>query len=631
MGSKEDLAACQKEDPEGPGQNAEREGRDDDGERDVHPGPSNRGFAVKGTPWRGDGGRRAVGSSDPARMPALELGPQHKGPGRTVAEPQVVRIRTFFAAGVSGALLVGTAWAGVGLAPVSHRGAGAGSGSGAGEGLGVGGVDGVGASQSQSSQLLIGVGDELGADELLVGASKVNLEPKPDASKGEQWVKDKAACIPAGTDTRSPQGAMDHVADWRSPWIENTNCLYMGGFGIGPSQPILDFDKEYGLWVRTVALTRGGQTLTLTLIDAEGYNGLYSKMCPPAPDPGCGAYEIAEQMAGELGIDKSGVVIASTHAHSAMDLIGGWGGVPPWYMRQIANAIRQSIREAYTSRQAATLEAGDTLARGNNGERRDTYYSAEDPTLNWFRAVGRDRSVIATVGTFAAHATSFGSSATVAHADWPGVFAKTVEDRFGGMGVVFEAGLGNMSASGNNRGSMGRTLAGVLPALGGGTPVPAPEVKVAQQFWDQPVTNTPLGTLGALGFFDRKFQPGPGAVKVGKNGNNRPCTSASPISVHTAVTAARVGQMIITAAPGEVFANFSSTIEERSPITSLAIGQANDALGYMPQEFETDDTARQGGGFAGGGVFEYEDAYSIDRCFGEMALVTTLNLLDGLR
>lgn len=520
-----------------------------------------------------------------------------------------------------------SAWAGVSLSPVDGNGVGQGASDGAGSGLA--GTPAAGGEAGNALQGLdIGVGADLGADEVAVGASKVNLYPQPDASKGEVWVRDKAACVPAGASGFNPEGAADHAADWRSPWIENTNCIYMGGFGVGPSQPILDFDQEYGLWVRTVALSRGGKTLVLSLLDAEGWNGLYNKMCPV--EKACGAFDIADQMGTELGIDPAGVVIASTHAHSAMDFIGGWGGAPEWYMRQVSEAIRQSIREAVADARPATVEAGDTLVRGSNSERRDTYHSAEDQTLNWFRAVDRAGDVIATVGTYAAHATSFGSSETIAHADWPGVFAKEVETKFGGMGVVFEAGLGNMSARGNNRGSMGKALAAAVPGVGAGTAVRSPDVRFAQSKWDQPVTNTPLGALGVGGFFDRAFNKAPGFVQVGKDGNNRPCTSASPVSVHTGVTAAKVGDMVITAAPGEVFSNYTNTIEERSSITALAIGQANDALGYMPQEFETDDTARQGGGFAGGGVFEYEDAYSIDRCFGEKALITTLDLLETL-
>ena len=543
-----------------------------------------------------------------------------------------MRLRSLFTAALTGALLVGTAWAGAGLMPVSSTVAEQAESSTAAPAPAT--ARGARMAQAASAEQFAaaaaaGPNGELSGDQIFVGAAKVNLAPQPDASKGEVWERDKDKCLPAGTEGVDPEGVQTHIADWRNPWIENSNCIYMGGFGVGPSQPVVAFDEEYGLWARSVAFQRGGQTLVLTILDAEGYNGLYNKMCPA--EQACGAYDIAQQLGTELNMDPASFVIASTHAHSGMDLIGGWGGVPEWYMRQVANAIRDSIRQAVANMEPATLEAGDTLARGSNSERRDSYYSSEDPTLNWVRAVGIDRKAIATVGTFSAHATSFGGSATVAHADWPGVFDKRVEERFGGVGLMFEAGLGNMSARGNDKGSMGNALAALLPPIGQGTPVAAPDVKVKQAFWDQPVTNMPLDTLGAAGFFDRKFQATPATVTAGKNGWQKPCRSAGPTSVHTAVTAAKIGDVVVTAAPGEIFANYSNTIEERSPITALAIGQANDPLGYMPQSFETDDSARQGGGFAGGGVFEYEDAYSIDRCFGDMALGTSLQLLDQLK
>ncbi|MFA5891752.1 MAG: hypothetical protein WDA27_12500 [Actinomycetota bacterium] len=536
-----------------------------------------------------------------------------------------MRLRSLFTAGVTGVLIVGAAWAGVGLAPVPTAIPGA-----------------PGSRTPTTARSLdganVGIGDDLGPDEALVGAAKVDIKPMPDESKGEVWEHDDAAkCLPMTSG--DVEGSLTHAANWRLPWIENTNCIYMGGFGIGPSQPVLgwdDYDADvpaggengYGLWARSFAVSRGGGTLVLTILDGEGYNGLYNKLCPS--DEACGAHDLAAQLGAELGLDPASFVFSSTHAHSSMDFIGGWGGVPEWYMRQVANAMRTSVREAVGQMVPARLEAGDTLARPYNNERRDTYHSAEDPTVNWIRAVGRDDETVATVATFAAHATSFGSDETVAHADWPGVFAKRVEERFGGIGLAFESGLGNMSAGRNSRGSMGKALADLLPGIGGGTLVTQPDVNVAQTFWDQPVTNTPLMTLGTGGFFDRPFQSASAQITPAKEGSNKPCVSASGVSVHVAATAARIGGVIVTAAPGEIFANFSNTIEEMAPITGLAIGQANDALGYMPQSFETDHAARQGPGFAGGGMFEYEDAYSIDACFGDKTLETQIAMIRAL-
>jgi hypothetical protein len=73
----------------------------------------------------------------------------------------------------------------------------------------------------------------------------------------------------------------------------------------------------------------------------------------------------------------------------------------------------------------------------------------------------------------------------------------------------------------------------------------------------------------------------------------------------------------------------------------MSLALVNDGLGYVMQSFETDHAGRQVLGFVGDadvpppvgvgvGIAEYEDAYSIDACFGDMALETTLSLLGGL-
>lgn len=520
-----------------------------------------------------------------------------------------MRLRSMFTAFATGLLLVGSVWAGVGLAPVDP------------------GANPASAGLPQAGEigsLDVGTGETLGADEIFVGASKISLEPTPDAEAGEVWERDKTKCLPATSG--DPQAGMDHVADWRNPWIENSNCIYMGGYGIGPTNPILTWDTEYGLWVRTTVFTdAAGDTVVMTLLDAEGYFGDYNKMCGTA-EPRCGAFNIAEDLGTELGIKPDGFIIASTHSHTALDLIGGWGGVPGWYMDQVVQSIKDSVRQAFANKVPATLRAGDTLARNFNGERRSKYRSAEDPSINWIRATDRAGKVISTVATFATHPVNYDEELGIGHADFPGSFAAQAEaNQVDGIAAVFQAGLGNMTGGGSWE-PKGQGLANVIPAVGGGTPVTAPDVRVKREYWDQPVTNLPLGSLGAGGFFDKPFKAGPVTVEAGKSAQ-APCRSASAMSARVSVVAARIGGVIVTAAPGEVFANYSNTIEERAPITALAVGQANDAVGYMPQSFETDHVARQGVGFVGKPFAEYEDAYSIDACFGDKALETTLRLL----
>src|SRR5258705_6015178 len=171
--------------------------------------------------------------------------------------------------------------------------------------------------------------------EVLVGASKVNIAPRPNPVLGKKWEQDETKCeIGAGLD---PMWAINT----RLPWPENPNCIYRGGFGIGPMNSLTTFDPQYGLWSRSVAISDGTDTAVITLIDGVYYFGRYKNMCTR-----CGAFDLAEDLGAELQIAPSGFIFSATHSHDSPDFIGGWGGVPQWDMDQVADAMRQSVSEA---------------------------------------------------------------------------------------------------------------------------------------------------------------------------------------------------------------------------------------------------------------------------------------------
>jgi hypothetical protein len=422
----------------------------------------------------------------------------------------------------------------------------------------------------------------------------------------------------------------------------------MGGFGIGPMNPVTSWNEEFGLWVRAVALRdRQGDDLVLAVLDGEGWFWDYgSKKCG---DRACGSKQIAEELAADktLGLERQNIVVAATHGHSAPDFIGGWGFVPDWYMQQVRDSIESTIREALAAMRPATLEYGEHEARPFNSERRDTYRSAEEEQLGWLRAYETQKKTtktIATLGSYAAHPTTFGTNGGEAHPDWPGLFEKSLEERFGGVGLHFMTGLGNISASGldhykdPNHPTGADDLAALVGGVGEGDVIENPDIKTAQTTWEQPATNVPLTALGTPGFFDRKFVQGPPAtVQTGEDPEKFQCVSTSPVKVEVAATAARIGdEFALTAAPGEIFSNVSNTLKEKSgAAVTMPLGQANDALGYMPQSFELNQAGQQGLGFAGElqgyAVINYEDAYAIDKCFGDMTLETSIGLLDQLR
>lgn len=538
-------------------------------------------------------------------------------------------LRSLLIGGVAGAVGLSAAWAGVSVLPVPAPPA-------------VPAVPGLtdGDATGESSKTSVRLRFSSDLDDVLVGAAKASIAPRPkDMAKrfpGARWETRMEECQTVdpnqvqrllGGNATEP---LDGIANAGTPWPENPSCIYMGGFGLGPMNPIKRFDAKDGLFVRAMAVSSGGKLLVLAVVDGEGWLWDYKSKCTD-----CGAKQISETLAKDptfkaRGMTPGSFVLHATHSHAAPDFIGGWGFVPNWYMAQVTDTIKAVAKQAVLALQPAVLQVGETEARPHNNERRDTYRAAEEQQLSWLRATSaRTGRTIATLGGYAAHPTTRGTNDGVASPDWVGVFERRLEQRFGGIGMHVMTGLGNMSASGGP--AMGARLADLVPARG---QVVGGPLRVQRTLVSSPVTNVPLSALGTPGFFDRKFNPVPGTVSVGES-ENAPCVSASPQSVEIPVTVAKLGEgLTFTFAPGEVFSNLTNTIKEKNAgKVTFPVGQANDALGYMPQSFEHNPVGQQGLGFvAGGYVFvNYEDSYAIDRCIGDSVLETTLSMLASLK
>ena len=555
-------------------------------------------------------------------------------------------VRSTLVAGLTGTLMVSAAWAGIGLAPAPVP------------------VDapappplGPGSATSQTAEAATAAASALldaAPTGLQVGASKTSIAPAPDAAKGEVWERDLTKCtrLVSGDVPNEIRNATGHLASTGSPWPENPNCIYQGGYGLGPNFPVSSFDEELGLWVRSIAIGDGADTFIISLVDGEGWLWDYANKCDD-----CGAKQIGEALAADpelaaRGVKAGSFALHATHSHTAPDFLGGWGFVPDWYMRQVTEAIRTNAKKAVLSMETAALEVGVVDARKHNSERRSTYRSAEEPEMNWLRAVavGGDKAkkreaprVIATLGAFAAHPVTRDHEIGVAHPDWPGFFAQRAEDRFGGVAMHVMTGLGNVTGAKDEKhdeaGNVtqvgtGTALADLIPAVGAGRLVRGEDVRFAQRTWKQPVTNAPLDALGTPGFFDRQFDRSPSAVRVGK-GPNAPCVSAAPQSVELPATIVKIGQdVVLTTAPGETFSNLSNTLKEKAPDQVVfPLAQTNDSLGYMMQSFELNPVGQQGLGFVAGGfvIVNYEDSYAIDRCVGDMVLEETLKGITELK
>lgn len=540
--------------------------------------------------------------------------------------------RLLLAGAVAGATLVGSAWAGVGLVPVTTPRPPADPISAAGDP-----ADGPGAAQKATAT-------PVPAGQFLVGADVASIAPDP-----ERWQTEGCPQLDQGQ-----QGFVEHLAtplaeQGRVGWPVAPDCVYLGGYGIGPARAATSWDQENGVNVRTLAVSNGTDTVVWQMVDLVGF---FSHYRPELCD-GCGIRGIREAISAETGIPVENVAVGSTHTHGGADGYGAWGGLPSWYREQLRDVIVQSALDAVAAQQPATIEVGSVDARGFNNERRDHYFSTPDYGAVWLQARALPQkkkdagAVLATLVNYAAHPTVLGAQPMM-HGDWPATAAKALGDQLGGVGLVIEGGLGNVSPRGGSSGDamvrvveMGQAFAAEIgrDIARGGTPLESNAITAVSAEVVHPVTNAALAGLGVAGLLDRDFLPGeaaggPGAYEFRKSLNGaRPCASSSPLTIKTEISGFRIGELTVLTAPGEIFSAVSLVLKSKSAGTAqtMVFGQTQDSLGYIIQSFEVDPIGGYGEYVPGAELAEYEETFMLDRCFGDHVVQVALQVAEQLR
>jgi hypothetical protein len=571
-----------------------------------------------------------------------------------------VWLRRALVAFLGGTLVVGAAWAGVGLAPHPDGSAPVPAASPAARTAAA-----ALAAQQPNDPLTtpdLSSLDELPEGQFLVGASVTSLAP--DAKK---WQKQNCATEDSGL-LDDPLYLLNRAAGNHLPpgWPKTPDCVYLGGYGIGPARVGTSVDPYAGYNVRSIAISNGAQIIVWQIMDAVGYFAKYrADLCGD-----CGMLDMRRRIGAAIGMPAANVAIGATHTHGGFDGYGAWGGIPDWYRAQVRDAVVRSAFDAVRAMQPAQLEIGDVNARAFSGQRRDTYYSANDYGAVWLQARrlggGPDAGKpIATLVNYAAHPTMLGDQPMM-HGDWPGTADKALGDTFGGVGLVFEGGLGNVSPS-SPRGAtsdytgdrkvdgydnviqMGKDFAAFVAAsmAKGGHVLRDNRIGTATIPIEHPGTNAAEvgGAIGGL--IDREFTPHTdGASVPGVYVSRTPgafvgqrCVTASAIQVKTDVSGYRIGDLIVLTAPGEIFGSIAtvvkSQIRQRADDggQTMVFGQTQDSLGYIIQSYETDPAGGLSSNIdteGNGKIGEYEEEFMLDKCFGDHVLETMLQLGRGL-
>ena len=404
--------------------------------------------------------------------------------------------------------------------------------------------------------------------------------------------------------------------------------LYLGGFGLdsgvvglGPaSVRVTDGRLATGVmadplgtpYVRAIALSDGCGRNTIVLADLDN-QGMFAAYKPNPANPTSarpGIDDIRADVAKATGVSPENLVISSDHSHSGQDLIGVWGFVPDDYLRLVHDQAVKAFTRAITSMQRASITEGAVTTPGscdptrilnNQFDCKDPVIGRVDDEMRVLQAKDRRGRVVATVVNFAAHADVMGSSNTLISPDWPGVVAKYLEARYGGVGITLVSDVGRSqpnridctkdelaAALAHTAGAYdvdpriggescklskySRTIMSyAMPAIAGATPITGNGIQATTYFIHDAATNLPLlaGEVGdAAGVpLGRSFIP--------------PYLAGTVIG--TWVSDFRVGTLLITTNPGEAYPNVREQLmaQVKGPRRFWTVGLANDQLGYL--------------------------------------------------
>jgi hypothetical protein len=192
------------------------------------------------------------------------------------------------------------------------------------------------------------------------------------------------------------------------------------------------------LTARAVLLQSDQGTVCLVVCDLMG-------MSPEFANPARTA------VAGELGLDESAVLLASTHTHAAPSTMAGtealgWH-VPEGYGETLASGCASAAAAALDTARAAELRYGHwSLPGGLSINRRGYPYDPWFSVLDIVEAGSRGAGArIGTLANLAIHPVALGPECLAVSADWVHPFREALQARAGGTAVLLSGALGDVN------------------------------------------------------------------------------------------------------------------------------------------------------------------------------------------
>jgi hypothetical protein len=365
--------------------------------------------------------------------------------------------------------------------------------------------------------------------------------------------------------------------------------VYLGGYGIGSVRPATGILGK-GIHVRAIAISAGQGDLAIADIESQGMFAAYK-------DGPYGLADMRKAVAARTSgrLEPSEVIIQTDHSHSGPDGLGVWGGVPDAYKQLVFDRTVSAITRAYRDQRPGRLRYGAVHARPllSNQFDYDKANREVDDELRILQAVDRRGRPFASLVNFSAHATVLGSDNTLASGDWLQTANPMLEKELGGKVVTMVGTLGRTQPSDHD--CPDASLAGPQRDLCRIRDYSARVVARARQAASRAQILEGRPRVGSRSYLVRDLAASPLILGLDYLGDPLGVPISRSLSppwltvdvIGTITASARVGDVLISAVPGEAYPQIAAKVRRLVPARGyMTAGLANDQLGYLIAPYE---------------------------------------------
>jgi hypothetical protein len=393
--------------------------------------------------------------------------------------------------------------------------------------------------------------------------------------------------------------------------VDPTAPVYVGGYS-DPSKPAIQTSND-PLQVRAFVVAKGNKAVAFAVVDSTGWFADYQE-----GGKGYGQFGARSDAANALAahgfsVDRSQVMVSTTHSHATPTMVGIWGLMGPAnqaYVKQVHDAVVAAVDQAASNLKTSELwfANGDINSiiwqNGQGTDHVDGFtVDARMPAL-WARDpdTGATNALYVSIPNHPDEFRPFNGSVTQGFsADVPGYVRKTMDDSVGGISVVGSGTLGRQESPGRDStyaevAHQGDYVTNALRlAMAKAQPLKSDALGGAETQIQVTVGSSQYNT-GLLTLMKYNATSVGGPMCVPNQGCSIPrsltapwcvgnCVSPSGTGASTLgtyVTALRIGPLLYVSNPGESFAEVNDAI--RSAVTDAqsvnVVGLAGDFLGY---------------------------------------------------